>query len=180
MKINKIEIVLLISCFLVGIVFLIVIFTSFNATSHTQINSLPTITITPSTTERAFVSSPIKYDLNAQKKLIENINNKNAIATKDAQVKETIITSLLSGQTGIVYASTNINISYIKSADIFQGEILTTNIALAKQETVNWFMNHGVSQQGICKLPLMFFLNQDVSSQIQDANIVFSPLPPGC
>lgn len=135
----------------------------------------------PSPTLIQPVTQPlIKYDLRAQNKLYENIQNTNNFSAADLKAKESIINNLLSGQTGTLYTSSNVSLSYIKSADIFQGEILTTNIDLAKQETVTWFTNHGVSKQGVCRLPLMFFLGQNASDQLQNTETIFSPLPLGC
>src|SRR5206468_11266738 len=69
-------------------------------------------------------------------------------------------------QTGTVYQSQNVVIEYIATTDTFQAEILTTTIASAKSEAASWFISEGMSQQGICEVPLAFYLNNNIEKQL--------------
>lgn len=171
MKLTKIEIILAIASIATLIMLGIIIIFSVGRSSNQNTLPSPTPTITQIQTQ---------YNNNPQEKLINNIINKDSVHDKDLQTKETIINNLFLGKTGTAYTSSDVSISYLKSVDIFQGEILTTNIDSAKQEVVNWFVGQGVSKQAICKLPLMFFLRPAVLEQLRNTNVVFSPLPPGC
>lgn len=135
---------------------------------------LPTPTPLPTIKE-----GNVQYDLNAQHKLLQIAKNPPTLSSSDLEAKKKIIALVPSGSE-VVYQSTDFTIYYVNGADLFQGEILTTNITKAKREVVAWFKTQGMSQQGICGLPITFYLNYDVSQKLQYSNIVFSPLPEGC
>ena len=171
MKLTKIEIVLALASITTLIMLVVIIIFSVSRSSKQNTLPSPAPTITQIQTQ---------YNNNPQEKLINNIINKDSAPDKDLQTKEMIINNLFLGKTGTAYTSSDVSISYLKSVDIFQGEILTINIDSAKQEVVNWFVGQGVSRQAVCKLPLMFFLRPAVLEQLQNTNVVFNPLPPGC
>lgn len=187
MKLNRTELILIALSILVGVILILTIILSivFSGGKKTPLQVwFPQPTTVPlNTTESspAESTSPlVKYDPNGNKKLLEYIQNKNNIPVKEKQLKTTTINSLLSGKSGILYQSYSVEIDYVKSNDSFQGIIKTTNIDFAKKEAVAWFINHGFDQSGICKLPLMFYLDEDTSIQLQNKNIIFNTLPPGC
>src|ERR1035437_8758332 len=185
MKLNKIELTLVIFLILVGVIFALTIMFSiiFSGGKKIPLQTLfPSPTIVPLNSIESVpaqnTSPHISYDPNGNKKLQEYIQDKNNVPAKNKQLKINIINSLLSGKSGILYQSYTVEIDYVKSADAFQGMIKTTNIDLAKKEAVAWFIDHGFDQNGVCKLPLMFYLNDDVLIQLQDKNLIFNTLPP--
>ncbi|MCL5970893.1 MAG: hypothetical protein M1450_05355 [Patescibacteria group bacterium] len=121
-------------------------------------------------------SQPLKYDLKSQKKLLQYISTK-ALGQSDIDSKNRILQSL-GGKSGIVYSSPNVEVDYIKLADLFEANIKNGNFYGAKNEVVVWLRKQGLSQTGICNLPLMFSVSWDVSEKKPGA--LFSPLPPGC
>jgi hypothetical protein len=115
-----------------------------------------------------------------QKKLLDYVQNRKPLSTDDEQVKFEILSTLGGSQSTILYQTPNVKVNYIRSADMFQAEILTTNIAIAKMEAGSWFENMGLSKEGICNLPLSFYLNYEIKMQLGEDAASFNPLPNGC
>ena len=55
-----------------------------------------------------------------------------------------------------------------------------SDVELAKRAGTDWFIKQGMSQQGICDLPLQFYLNFDIQLQKPGLKSTFNPLPTGC
>jgi hypothetical protein len=124
---------------------------------------------------------PLLYEEEAQEKLIELIKNRRPLSEDDRFAKAKVLSNVPQGEAyGIVYQSRNITIDYTKSADMIQVEILTTNIQAAKNEANIWLRTQGLSQEAICTLPVMFYMNYEVANQIRQTDVVFSPLGNGC
>jgi uncharacterized alpha/beta hydrolase family protein len=118
---------------------------------------------------------PITYDDTSSKKMIDNIEHRQVLSSSDKQTKE-----LLSSNQNPIKLTDKYSIEYITAADEFLVEILDTNINQAKTDAAIWFRSQGISQEGICKLPVVFFMNYGVANQIRGLNIKFNPLAPGC
>lgn len=120
-------------------------------------------------------------DIKAASQLVTREEQRTPLSQADIQAKNQILKLLPSGQNyGTVYSSNNIDIEYVQSLDLFDVNILTPNVASAKKEAENWFKKQGMSQQGICNLPLGFYLSPAVANLLQNTNFIFSPLPDGC
>lgn len=147
-------------------------------------------TITPSPKETQpltqptsipFSKPPVTYNREASIKILAKEEQRIDLSPSDAQAKEHILQLLPSGQDyGTVYSSNTIIIDYTQSLDLFKVEILTVDVASAKTEAENWFKNQGMSQEGICNLPLSFYLNWDTANILKNTKFVFNPLPDGC
>jgi hypothetical protein len=142
---------------------------------------------TPSPTPLPIVSTAaqptpgIFYDSASGSRLADKIINRQPLSPEDASVKTKTLNTILKGyNSGIFYKNPNVTVEYVKSVDLFMAEIYTPNIVKAKTEVNTWFLNQGFSQEGICNLPIMFYLNTSVSSQLQNQSINFSPLINGC
>lgn len=122
---------------------------------------------------------PVIYDTKKTNELVEAVKNKKGLSQNGIAAKEKLILSLNS-TSGSVYSSLQVRIDYIKSPDIFQVEILSNNIAQAKQEAVNWMISQGFTKDDVCRLPLSFFLSTAASLSLQSSNTIFNPLPDGC
>lgn len=120
------------------------------------------------------------YNSAAGARLANKIIHRQTLSAQDTTVKQTTLNTILKGNnSGIVYRNADVSVEYVKSMDLFMADILTPDTNKAKIETVTWFKNQGFSQQAICNLPLMFYLESGVSSEIQQ-DIQFSPLANGC
>lgn len=123
----------------------------------------------------------VRYSSGSAQKLISKLVNRAAISSNDSFAKAKILSLLPKGEvSGILNTSPNIRIEYINAADEFKVEILTTHILQAKSEAVIWFRSQGMSQEGICNLPVSFYLNKSVANQLRNSNITFNPLAEGC
>lgn len=125
-------------------------------------------------------SSPlVKYDSQASDKLIDKVQNRVSLSTSNALARKTLIDSL-GDKSGVLLLNDKIKLEYLVAPNIFQVEILTNDINQAKQEAVEYLKAKGLSSDGICNLPLMFYLNTEVTLQLTGKNIIFNPLPDGC
>lgn len=121
------------------------------------------------------------YDKTAQSKLLDKKINRRELSVGDQQAKAALLELLPSGKiAGVIHKTSTISVEYIQSLDLFKVEILTANIASAKNEANTWFREQGMSQQGICNLPLGFYLNWTVAEDLENKGFTFSPLPNGC
>ncbi len=175
---------ILIAAFIVLVVIVILSTFLFSSSSTkkaaTKVSPSPAPTLT--STDYNDQPSPTGIQFSEdQKILLERFENRELLSANDTQAVEKILSLLpQKEESGIIYASGNIHIEYVKSADIFQVEILTTDVAKAKTEGNAWFIEHNISQKGICEYPVQFYLNFEVKQQLRGTNTDFSPLAPGC
>src|SRR4051794_32905394 len=101
-----------------------------------------------------------EYDEAAQNLLIEKVQHRKPRTEADLKAKIKILQEFPElDNSGDFYKSPNFAISYVSEADVFQVEIKTIAIDLAKEEAVYWFLNHGFSPETICNYPVTFYLN---------------------
>ena len=172
--------VIVFAIILVAIVFAIV-YIYFTAKPAQVVQTPPiTATIVPTETLPP-IPFPVQYDYAAQDRLAKIVAQRPPLSQSDSQQKTTMLNTILQGfNSGVLYETDNVRIEYVQSADLFMAEIKTINIVKAKAEATSWFLSKGLSQKGICNLPVMFFLDPEVSQALQGQDIIFSPLPNGC
>jgi len=137
-----------------------------------QPTSLPTVFTT--------VVPTISPTEDPQTKLLSIIQNRPALSLQDLSVKDKIVSTLPQGQySGTVYQTPDFAINYVQGPDLFQVEIETGNIEQARTEATNWFIAQGMSKQGVCDLPVEFFLSNTIKNQTTTQS-PFNPLPDGC
>lgn len=124
---------------------------------NTKIQSYPSQTKQPTTTDRSIKDSQI---------------------TPLSDKKQQIITQLASS--GYVYNAKTFSIEYLYAADVFQIEILSVDTEKAQEEAINWFKEHGLNQKEVCTIPIQMYPSFDVKNTLQELNKSFNPLPPGC
>ena len=148
----------------------------------------PTVTITPTssvpsiTVPNAYTYSPLKYNAVAARRLFTREVQPTPLSSSDAQAKTRILQSLSTTgpNAGIIYTSNTIIIHYVPALDLFKVEVLTIDVPTAKADAETWFKQQGMSQQGICDLPLGFFPNWKVANFLKQSNYEFNELPDGC
>jgi len=167
---NNLLIILLSIILLVGVA--VFVFLSFNK------NHAPHTLITKETQE---ITPPVAYNDSSMNNIVDKANNKPLLSRSDTEAKATIIKTGLQGKRyGVLYETPNVRIDYTTSADMLQAKILSTDFVAAKREGNTWFLSRGLSQQGICDLPVLYYLNWDIAQSLKDKNIIFNPLSPGC
>jgi hypothetical protein len=124
---------------------------------------------------------PIRYEPTAAQKMLDTLSAKTPLSASDSAAKLQILSLLPPGQlSGVVYRSPLVIVDYTNAADQFQAEILTVDIAKAKNDAVSWLRSQGLSQKAICDLPIVFYLSRDTLNQLRGRSFVFSPLAEEC
>ncbi len=136
-------------------------------------------TLKPSIEPNHSSESTLKFKSGTQGKLYEKLTGKRVLSDSDRLIRSQII-SEIGSKSGTLYLSSNILLGYLSSPDYFQAEIKTTNDEIAKTEAVNWFLSKGISRSGICDLPIMFILDENVFRYFIESKKEFNPLAPGC
>jgi hypothetical protein len=158
---------------------------AFEASRPTETEPVPAPTSIPAPTQpKTFTDATnplIEIDSAAQGRLLDKVNHRPSISNDDAFAKAKILAQLPAGRkSGILYETSNVRIDYVSSADLFQVEILTTDIPQAKAEADIWFRAQGASQQGICDYPVMFYLSWNIMNALRGSSVEFSPVGNGC
>ena len=147
----------------------------------------PTPITSPGPTKANITSSPNKpqtnppilYHSQSTKKMFEKLKNRTPLSVKDESAKKRILSSIKDRSVTLRTAPT-FRIEYISSPDVFMVEIKTIDIGKGKLDAKNWLISQGFTEQGACELPVVYYLNSDVSSRLRDFGITFSPLASGC
>lgn len=133
-------------------------------------------TITPTLSPKKIVVSQTAKPFREQ--LMDKIEKRVPLSAADNQVKSTILSKIQADRT--IHRTTLYTIEYTRPLDLFKVKINTTDIEKAKIEGNAWFLSQGMSQKGICDLPLQFYLNFDVLQQVPELKNTFNPLPLDC
>ena len=119
------------------------------------------------------------YDSSMTAQLLNTVKDRPQLSANSLEAKNKLLQKL-DNLSGVVYSSSIIKIEYVKAPDVFQAEILTTSITIAKQEAVSWMVSQGFIATDLCTLPLNFYLNFEVLQKLRDTRTIFNPLPDGC
>lgn len=122
--------------------------------------------------------STIKIVPGSEKKILDRMENKQQLSQQDIDAKNKIASSL-QNQSGNPVTNDEFSVDYLHDNDLFMVQILSTKIDQARKDAVSWFVSQGFTIDGLCKLPVTFFLSRDVKSQLPP-DTVFNPLPDGC
>ncbi|MBP9716404.1 MAG: hypothetical protein KBD51_00520 [Candidatus Levybacteria bacterium] len=141
-----------------------------------EIGSGPKKSIQPS--GESETAPRVKYESGSLGKSLIKLTSRTPLSPADQSAKERLI-SISEGNSGLISESTNYSIEYIRAMDDIEVEILTTDIDLAKTEATIFLKNQGLSDQGLCNLPVRFYLSYVVTKEIP-STMTFNPLPPGC
>ena len=172
-------IVIIVIAIIITVGRLIIPFSSYNPTPVSNPKENPVKTETGVTSPKT--NPPVQYNQNGQQQLLNKFENRPKLSASDQSAKARLLSLLPQGeQSGTLYQTTEFAVDYVHSADLFQVEIRTTSVDQAKTDADNWFLNKGMSQQGICNLPVQFYLSFTVLNQLRGSNIVFNPLAPFC
>ncbi len=119
------------------------------------------------------------YDEDGTKKLTDRLDNPIPLTRSDQEAKQIVINNL-NKESGVVSETPTYAIEYVKSADLFMVEIRTVDVGAAKREVAAWFKGNGFSERAICELPVVFYLNFDISQTLREDARTFNPLGEGC
>lgn len=137
-------------------------------------------TVEPITKTNDVNPSP-SYTTRGQDKLLDYVQHRRPLSQEDKNAKTNILSLLPAHEeSGIIYENPDISIEYVHEPDLFQIEIKTANVSYAKSQAIAWFKQQGVSQAGICRYPVSFYLNFELLNEIKKQHASFDPLPVGC
>lgn len=149
------------------------------------ITTRPDITLAPTkkqvqpTINKPKTNPPVKYNRSSSEKMLDRLKNRTPLSTKDASAKQRIISDI-NGKSSVLILAPTFRIQYISNPDIFMVEIRTIDIGKGKSDARDWLVSQGFTEQGACELPVVYYLNSGVASQLRDLGITFSPLAEGC
>lgn len=139
----------------------------------------PNIAPSPTSPTNQQTRPRVTYDTTAVKKLEALLDQREKLSPSDQAIRKQIIQSAGNKTTVLSQTKTYI-LRYIQPVDLFQAEINTIDIAQAKKDVDLYFTAKGISKNGLCYLPLTFYLSKQTSQQLTGKNISFSPIPDGC
>lgn len=175
---NQDYFVILLACVLLVITFTIA-YISFTTKAEPAKTFIPLPTVAPTVISTAPL--PVMLDNSAESRLANILTHRPPLSAADSAEKSSMLTNFLHGtNSGILFKNNDVQLEYVQSADMFMAEIYTTHTIQAKTETVNWLLGEGFSRQGICDLPVMFYLDPTVTQELQGQDVIFSPLANGC
>lgn len=120
-------------------------------------------------------NSPVLYNAKKSEQLEHIFRTRPSLSADDKFAKDKLIQ-----QPNPLYETEEYYIEYLSAPDEFMVELKTKEIGKAKEEVEAWFMVQGFTSDGICKLPVVFYLNYDVAESLRGVDMEFDPLPLGC
>lgn len=125
---------------------------------------------------------PVKYNSQKMGQWLKILKERPSLSASDKKAKQKIISPLAKNKNKSGYVKTykDYKIEYVSNADEFFVEILSPNVQMAKYWATMWFKLNGISDDGLCKLPVVFYLNWNIAQQIKNLDIEFNPLPDNC
>lgn len=122
----------------------------------------------------------LKIDSGGSKSLLSVVKNRpTPILSSDSTLRKKLVDSL-GGNSGIIFSNENYQLEYFKSPNSFEAKIINMNTSFSKNQVVEYLKSQGFSEDGICKLPLMFTLSPEVSEYLKSTGATFSPVPEFC
>lgn len=174
----------------IGLVFIIILLTALalltpSGSPETQpqpSSQIPIFSPNPSITTFPLPSPQIPeiaYSPDQLEQDYERIINKQPLSQSDSQIRTRLIASL-NNQSGYLEETSEYRIEYVKAPNLFMVEILSNDAAQAKEASLNWFKEQGLSDSGICNLPVSIYLSSEVSQSFSSQNQKFDPIPEEC
>lgn len=155
---------------LLFLVFFVLIYSLFFKPTQ---NSTPTSSPVPSpTTNSGYNNDQVNQDFS-------RLKNPKPLSTADANIRQKFITSI-GNKSGILVTTSAFSIQYVATANQFLVEIDDTNADQAKKASEKWFTDQGLSQQGICNLPAVYYLGGNALVDYRKNGKQFNPIPDGC
>ncbi len=142
-----------------------------------QLGQLPSSSPKPISTLNP-TQKPV-YNIQDSEKDYQRIISSKTLSPTDSNIRQELIGKAASSS-GILNQNSNFKAEYVPGPDEFMVALLNTNAEVAKKSAHEWFFSLGLSQDGICHLPVVFYLGPEVSSYYRRNNLEFNPIPQGC
>lgn len=163
------------------IFFLILFFASKMQFSRKQIEPtiFPTPTLIPQPTSLPHPLPPVFYKQGSLDKVENKLGQHIPLSSSDESIRSNLI-EIAAKNNGIIYSTNTFFLAYIVGPNDFEVQILTTDVKAAKKDALSFLKAQGVSQDGLCNFPIIFYLDEKVARELQNQNVIFNPLPEGC
>lgn len=137
--------------------------------------ALPSVSMTSPTPK----IQPLVYSPGQLKKDYDRINNKKTLSERDSSVREQLV-SKADDKSGIITENTQFKLEYISSPNLFMVEVRSSDPEFGKDAAEIYLKNQGLSEQGLCNLPIIFYLSQSVQNDLLSKGETFNPIPEEC
>ncbi len=169
---NKKNIIYLISAVILVVIFVLLAIASTLSDLRSSQKPIPT----PS--KQIYTKPVVNYEPGSLGKSLIKLTTRQPLPPSDLDAKAKILTPL-DNKSGVIFQNENFIIQYVESLDDFEIEINSKDIDLAKTEAENYLLNQGFSKNGLCNLPVRFYLGAFAANDFP-RNSQFNPLPSGC
>lgn len=133
------------------------------------------VVVTPTISQETKTDPPVLYKKERNDKMLEILDTRPALSGSDKAIR-----AKLTALRNPLQNTNEYSLEYLSSPDEFMVEIRTVDINSAKEKVIAWLKNTGLSDEGICHLPVVFYLNYATANSLRGMNMQFDPLPPGC
>ena len=163
---------------ILGVIMFLLILLGVTFLESLKKKSEPTTEIAPSPIITRINTSKVVTNSSA-KKALEIAIEKPALQQKDLSIKNSMV-GKLTESVSVIYHTDLVQIKYVKGPNDFEAKIISTDVKKAKDQTIQYFRGLGLSNDGICKLPLVFYPSLEVKAQLASEGKIFSLLPDFC
>lgn len=132
------------------------------------------------------ISPPIRgsdpnllFTPDTQEKNFKRIAERKNLPVSEIEIKQRLILPL-SGESGTVATFDDFIVEYLQTPQFFMVQLLSNDVESAKTNAQNWFNDQGITDFGICNLPVIFYISEEVSVYLQENKQQFNPLPRSC
>jgi len=161
-----------------GIVVLVLVFAAFTRKAPTTSEGTPLPIPTKIEIDESHRPTPTLPPQTALSTIVSHIDNRQTLSPADLQVRQSLISN--SNQTGVIAQKPTFTFHYSSDADVFQVEITTSNITTATSEALTWLHSQGLSDAGICNLPVVVFRDPKSFDPTITTGLEFYSLPLTC
>lgn len=154
---------------LILIIFMVVLL-QFRRASEPVSTPVPSAGITQPTPNPSIPA----YNPTGLEKDFQRISSKKELALTDREIRDQLIQTL-GNKSGVLDETEQYRIEYVKSPNSFMVEILDKSTEEAKLRAIEWFGSKGISDQGICNLPVVFYLSFEIEKQLREQGQSFDP-----
>ena len=136
--------------------------------------------VSPSPAAQQYTSpnTNLNYVPGSATKDLQRLIERAPLSASDTAVKNNIL-ERLGNKSGSPYQNSDFAINYVVGPNDFEVEITTKEIDKAKEEAISWFKSQGLTDQGICNLPVTFYVIDTVKNSLP-SETSFDPNPPNC
>lgn len=179
MKFNKTWAIIIILVILIVLLAAVQLISRSISTKQQTPPPIPILQIDGASPKPTAQTSRTVYDTDDLSKDFQRIKNKTPLSNPDSAIRQKLIEGL-GNKSGILIQTDAYMIEYVKAPNQFMAQILGRDIGSAKSLINDWFLQQGLSQNGICNLPLVLYLGPDPIDQLRKTGEKFNPIPKGC